>query len=202
MTDRLDLANAFEGAGIERRAAEHLADEVFAAIRENVVTRQDLQLAVNELRNEISPVRTEAAELRGDIHEGDARLRTEISELRGEVRAGDERLRGEISELRGEVRAGDERLHGEISDLRGEVRAGDERLHGEISELRGDIHEGDARLRTEISELRGEVHAGDERLRGEIRDLHSRLVWWIIGTGAGAVLALTGIFTALLKLIR
>jgi uncharacterized protein Yka (UPF0111/DUF47 family) len=42
MTDRLDLANAFEAAGIERKAAEHLAAEIFDAIRENVATKADI----------------------------------------------------------------------------------------------------------------------------------------------------------------
>jgi hypothetical protein len=53
MTDRLDLTNAFEAAGIERKAAEHLAAQIFDAIRENVATKQDLQLAVTELRDEM-----------------------------------------------------------------------------------------------------------------------------------------------------
>ena len=42
MTDRLDPANAFEAAGIERKAAEHVAAEIFDAIRENVATKADL----------------------------------------------------------------------------------------------------------------------------------------------------------------
>lgn len=42
MTDRLDLTNAFEAAGIERKAAEHLADEIFDAIRETVATKADI----------------------------------------------------------------------------------------------------------------------------------------------------------------
>ena len=42
MTDRLDLTNAFEAAGIERKAAEHLAAEIFDAIRENVATKADI----------------------------------------------------------------------------------------------------------------------------------------------------------------
>jgi uncharacterized membrane protein len=50
MVDRLDLANAFEAAGIERKAAENLAGQIFDAIRENVATKQDLNLAVTELR--------------------------------------------------------------------------------------------------------------------------------------------------------
>jgi hypothetical protein len=42
MTDRLDLVNAFEAAGIERKAAEHVAAEIFDAIRENVATKTDI----------------------------------------------------------------------------------------------------------------------------------------------------------------
>jgi hypothetical protein len=60
MTDRLDLTNAFEAAGIERKAAEHLAAEIFDAIRENVATKADLA----ELR----------AELKADIDRLDHRI--------------------------------------------------------------------------------------------------------------------------------
>jgi hypothetical protein len=42
MTDRLTLAHAFEGAGIEREAAERIAGVVFDAIRDNVATKADL----------------------------------------------------------------------------------------------------------------------------------------------------------------
>ncbi|MGH7097895.1 MAG: hypothetical protein ACREE4_09600 [Stellaceae bacterium] len=57
MTDRLDLTNAIEGAGIERKAAENIAATIFDAIRENVATKQDLQLAVAELRAQIDLIR-------------------------------------------------------------------------------------------------------------------------------------------------
>ena len=50
MTDRLDLTNAFEAAGIERKAAEHLAAEIFDAIRENVATKADLAELRTDLR--------------------------------------------------------------------------------------------------------------------------------------------------------
>jgi hypothetical protein len=50
MTDRLDLTHALERAGIARDAAEGVADQIFAAIRENVATKQD----VAELRTEIA----------------------------------------------------------------------------------------------------------------------------------------------------
>ncbi len=57
MTDRLDLAHAIEAAGIERTAAENIAGMIFDAIRENVATKQDLQLAVAELRAQIELIR-------------------------------------------------------------------------------------------------------------------------------------------------
>jgi hypothetical protein len=60
MTDRLDLANAFEAAGIERKAAERVAGEIFDAIRENVATKADL------------------AELRHDLRETESRLESRI----------------------------------------------------------------------------------------------------------------------------
>jgi hypothetical protein len=63
MTDRLDLANAIEAAGIERKAAEHLAATIFDAIRENVATKADLQalesrmlLRMTEIENRIDRV--------------------------------------------------------------------------------------------------------------------------------------------------
>ena len=56
MTDRLDLTNAFEAAGIERKAAEHLAAEIFDAIRENVATKADLAELRAELKGDIAAV--------------------------------------------------------------------------------------------------------------------------------------------------
>jgi LDH2 family malate/lactate/ureidoglycolate dehydrogenase len=78
MTDRLDLAQAFENAGIERRAAEKLADEVFAAIRENVATRDDLRHGVDRLDAEIKQVelglKVEIEKVRVEIREVEGRL--------------------------------------------------------------------------------------------------------------------------------
>ncbi|HJU20124.1 MAG TPA: hypothetical protein VJ770_27030 [Stellaceae bacterium] len=59
MTDRLDLTNAFEAAGIERKAAEHLAAEIFDAIRESVATKADLGEVRNELKADLIQFRTE-----------------------------------------------------------------------------------------------------------------------------------------------
>ncbi|MGH8326949.1 MAG: hypothetical protein ACRET2_09320 [Steroidobacteraceae bacterium] len=63
MTDRLDLTNAIEAAGIERKAAEHLAATIFDAIRENVATKADL------------------AELRAEMHLIEHRLLTRLGGL-------------------------------------------------------------------------------------------------------------------------
>jgi len=57
-------------------------------------------------------VQIQVAELRGEVHDGDASLRSEIAELRGEMHQGFAGLRAEIAGVRTEV-----------SDLRGEFRA-------------------------------------------------------------------------------
>ena len=78
MTDRLDLANAFEAAGIERKAAEHLAAEIFDAIRENVATKQDIA----ELR---AATGKDIAELRAELKSEIAAVRTEIAAGKAEI---------------------------------------------------------------------------------------------------------------------
>ena len=44
MTDRPDLSNAFEAAGIKRDATEHLAGTILDAIRANVARKADLDV--------------------------------------------------------------------------------------------------------------------------------------------------------------
>jgi uncharacterized protein YPO0396 len=63
MVDRLDLTNAIESAGIERKAAENIAGMIFDAIRENVATKADL------------------AELRHDLRETELRLQARIDQV-------------------------------------------------------------------------------------------------------------------------
>lgn len=63
MTDRMDLANAIEAAGIERKAAETIAGMIFDAIRENVATKADL------------------AELRAELRETELRLEAKIDRV-------------------------------------------------------------------------------------------------------------------------
>jgi predicted nucleic acid-binding Zn-ribbon protein len=82
MTDRLDLTNAFEAAGIERKAAEHLAAEIFDAIRENVATKADLAELRAELKSDIAAVR---AELKSDIAAVRAELKSDIAASKAEV---------------------------------------------------------------------------------------------------------------------
>jgi hypothetical protein len=50
MSDRLTLVNALEDAGIDRRKAENVATVVFEAIRGNVVTKAELDLAVRDIK--------------------------------------------------------------------------------------------------------------------------------------------------------
>lgn len=59
MTDRLDLANAFETAGFDRKAAERVAAEIFDAIRENVATKADLSELRSEMKTEIANTKSE-----------------------------------------------------------------------------------------------------------------------------------------------
>jgi len=42
-TNELTLAKAFRDAGINQESAEHLAETIFGAIRENVATKADLE---------------------------------------------------------------------------------------------------------------------------------------------------------------
>lgn len=78
MTDRLTLARALEEGGIARRAAEHIATEIFDAIHDNVATKAD----VAAVRAEVAAVRAEVAvfrtELKGDIALFEHRLMTRL----------------------------------------------------------------------------------------------------------------------------
>jgi hypothetical protein len=187
--DTLAYTKKLEAAGVERRAAEAHAEAMVEALGEHVLpdlatkadiaaVRADIEALRVASNADIAAVRTDLEALRvaakADIEMSELRLRAEISDLRGEMRAGEERLRGEMH-------AGEERLHGEM-------RAGEERLHGEIAA-------GDASLRAAMM-------AGDAALRTEIANLRGELTRWVVGTGVAAVLALTGIFAALLKLLH
>jgi hypothetical protein len=64
VSDRLALAHAFEDAGIERAKAEHVAQVVLDAIRDNVATKADLDGVRSDLRSDLRSVR---AELKSDV---------------------------------------------------------------------------------------------------------------------------------------
>lgn len=70
--DTLKLAERLEAAGMPPEQAKGTAAALAEATAETVATRQDLQLAVSDLR--------------GEIHEVEGRLRNEIATLRAEMR--------------------------------------------------------------------------------------------------------------------
>jgi hypothetical protein len=81
LTDRLDLTNAFEAAGIERKAAEHLAAEIFDAIRENVATKADLSELRTELKADVAAVRADLQRLEARVDLVEHRLFTRLGGL-------------------------------------------------------------------------------------------------------------------------
>ena len=50
MADRHTLIRAFEKSGMERDAAEEIATEIYDIIHDNVATKNDLALAVRDLK--------------------------------------------------------------------------------------------------------------------------------------------------------
>jgi hypothetical protein len=76
--DRLDLAIAFEQAGIVRDKAEKVAQVVMDAIHDNVATKAD----IDELRHE---TRADIEALRQETKIEFAQVRREMSELKHEL---------------------------------------------------------------------------------------------------------------------
>lgn len=70
--DTLKLAQRLEAAGMSPDQAKGTAAALAETMAGDVATRQDLQVAVSDLR--------------GEIHEVEGRLRAEIAGLRAEVR--------------------------------------------------------------------------------------------------------------------
>ena len=114
-----------------RKEADTLMTLLPTSVWEDVATKTDLELhsallkiqfneVHNDLRTEISGVRTE---LKGDI----ADLRAEIASLRGE-------LKGDIADLRAE-------LKGDVASLRTELKADIADVRLEIAELRTEMHQ-------------------------------------------------------------
>jgi hypothetical protein len=75
--------------------AERLADALSEAVRDDIATKQDVDLVRTDLRAEIAALRTE---LKGDIAALRAELKGDIAELRTE-------LKGDIAGLRAELKA-------------------------------------------------------------------------------------------------
>lgn len=138
-----------------RKEADTLMTLLPTSVWEDVATKTDLELhsallkiqfneVHNDLRTEISGVRTE---LKGDIVE----LKDSIASLRGELKGDVADLRGEIASLRGE-------LKGDIADLRAENASLRTELKGDIADLRTELKGDIADVRLEIAELRTEMH--------------------------------------------
>jgi phage host-nuclease inhibitor protein Gam len=149
-----------------RKEADTLMTLLPTSVWEDVATKTDLELhsallkiqfneVHNDLRTEISGVRTE---LKGDIVE----LKDSIASLRGELKGDIASLRGEIASLRGELK-GDiadlrTELKGDIADLRAENASLRTELKGDIADLRAELKGDIADVRLEIAELRTEMH--------------------------------------------
>lgn len=74
--DTLKLAERLEAAGMPPRQARDMASALAETITGDLVTREYLDLRLGEMETR----------LRGEIHDGDARLRTEIEKVRADVR--------------------------------------------------------------------------------------------------------------------
>jgi hypothetical protein len=68
-TNELNLARAFRDAGFEQDKAEAVAQTIFAAIRDNVATKSDVQLSAADLRQEIQAVRSDLQTLVADLRQ-------------------------------------------------------------------------------------------------------------------------------------
>ena len=105
MVDTLSIARKLSGSGVKREQAE-----VFAEVVADVADQQYADLATKDfVSSQISIVRGEVIELRGDMNAQNSELRGEISELRGDMNT-------QISELRGDMNT-------QISELRGGMNA-------------------------------------------------------------------------------
>jgi predicted nucleic acid-binding Zn-ribbon protein len=152
-----------------RKEADTLMTLLPTSVWEDVATKTDLELhsallkiqfneVHNDLRTEISGVRTE---LKGDI----ADLKDSLASLRGELKGDVASLRGEIASLRGE-------LKGDIADLRAELKGDIADLRAENASLRAELKGDIADLRTE---LKGDIADLRTELKGDIADLRAEL---------------------------
>ena len=94
MINTLSIARELSTSGVKREQAEAIANVVADA-----VSQRDGNLATKDfVRNQISIVRGDISDLRGDTN-------AQISDLRGDTNAQINDLRGEISGLRGDTNA-------------------------------------------------------------------------------------------------
>ena len=149
-----------------RKEADTLMTLLPTSVWEDVATKTDLELhsallkiqfneVHNDLRTEISGVRTE---LKGDI----ADLKDSLASLRGELKGDIADLRAENAslrtELKGDIASLRTELKGDIADLRAENASLRTELKGDIASLRTELKGDIADVRLEIAELRTEMH--------------------------------------------
>ena len=121
MINTLSIARKLSSSGVKREQAEAIADVVADA-----VDQQYGELATKDfVRNEISIVRGEISDLRGDMN-------AQISDLRGDMNAQIGDLRGDMTAQIGDLRSD---MNAQIGDLRGDTKAQISGLRGEISAL-------------------------------------------------------------------
>lgn len=97
-------------------AADTLMEQLAFLGREQLATRQDLEL------------------VRRDMVAGFEQVRADFSDFRGETRAAIEALRGDFADVRGDTRASIEESRGDFSALRGETRTSSERMRADMHE--------------------------------------------------------------------
>ena len=113
---RTALFQGLSGVIPDPQAVEELLAHFPSRDLEEPVTKEYLDA-------QLSGIRVEMAELRGEMRGEMAELRTEMAELRTELRTEMAELRTEMAELRGEVRAELAGVRVDMALLRDELRA-------------------------------------------------------------------------------
>jgi hypothetical protein len=85
VSDRLALAHAIEGAGIERGKAEGMATAIVRLVEGSVATKADLERAEAALKADVAAVKADVARLeaalKADMVRIEAALRAEIARV-------------------------------------------------------------------------------------------------------------------------
>lgn len=97
--DTLRYAKRLRAAGFSQEQAEVQAEALSEAVRESLVTKADLNEAVEKLRGEISGVRGEISGVRGEISGVRGEIDTASHDLRAEIEKSANSLRIEIRDL-------------------------------------------------------------------------------------------------------